>query len=346
MAYISFQPSDYYSTNLYTGNYTGASSEQVFTDIGFGPDFVWIKGRNATEKHVWTDTVRGATETLSCNTNSAQSTDAQYLKAFSSTGFTIGASNETNENGKLFASRSWKAGTTTGLSGGTITPTAYSFNATSGFGMYAYAGTSAAGTIAHGLGTAPECVIVKKVTGVDAWWMYHKDMGTANYGVLNTNGAIASNTGAWNDTAPTDTLIHLGDAGNTNSSSGGNTYIMYAFAPVKGFSAISSYRGNGNTDGPFVQTGFRPAFVMIKYHSAGNWYIFNNKALGYNPDNEMQYADLSNAEGTTDAIDFLSNGFKLRHTDTGYNANNETYYYIAFAEFPFVSSNSKAVVAR
>ena len=121
---------------------------------------------------------------------------------------------------------------------------------------------------------------------------------------------------------------------------------MYAFAPVKGFSAISSYRGNGNTDGPFVQTGFRPAFVMIKYHSAGNWYIFNNKALGYNPDNEMQYADLSNAEGTTDAIDFLSNGFKLRHTDTGYNANNETYYYIAFAEFPFVSSNSKAVVAR
>jgi len=342
MAYISFQPSDYYSTNLYTGT----ASEQVFTDIGFGPALVWLKGRNATEKHIWTDTVRGATKTLSCSTNSAQSTDAQYLTAFSSTGFTVGTSNETNQSGINFASRSWKAGTTSGLSGGTITPTAYSFNATSGFGMYAYAGTSAAGTIAHGLGTAPECLIVKKVSGVDAWWVYHKDMGTANYGVLDTNAALASNTGAWNDTAPTDTLIHLGDAGNTNSSSGSSTYIMYAFAPVKGFSAISSYRGNGNTDGPFVQTGFRPAFVMIKYHSAGNWYIFNNKALGYNPDNEMQYADLSNAEGTTDAIDFLSNGFKLRHTDTGYNANNETYYYIAFAEFPFVSSNSKAVVAR
>ena len=342
MAYISFQPSDYYSTNLYTGT----ASEQVFTDIGFGPALVWLKGRNATEKHIWTDTVRGATKTLSCSTNSAQSTDAQYLTAFSSTGFTVGTSNETNQSGINFASRSWKAGTTSGLSGGTITPTAYSFNATSGFGMYAYAGTSAAGTIAHGLGTAPECLIVKKVSGVDAWWVYHKDMGTANYGVLDTNAALASNTGAWNDTAPTDTLIHLGDAGNTNSSSGSSTYIMYAFAPVKGFSAISSYRGNGNTDGPFVQTGFRPAFVMIKYHSAGNWYIFNNKALGYNPDNEMQYADLSNAEGTTDAIDFLSNGFKLRHTDTGYNTNNETYYYIAFAEFPFVSSNSKAVVAR
>ena len=342
MAYISFQPSDYYSTNLYTGT----ASEQVFTDIGFGPALVWLKGRNATEKHIWTDTVRGATKTLSCSTNSAQSTDAQYLTAFSSTGFTVGTSNETNQSGINFASRSWKAGTTSGLSGGTITPTAYSFNATSGFGMYAYAGTSAAGTIAHGLGTAPECLIVKKVSGVDAWWVYHKDMGTANYGVLDTNAALASNTGAWNDTAPTDTLIHLGDAGNTNSSSGSSTYIMYAFAPVKGFSAISSYRGNGNTDGPFVQTGFRPAFVMIKYHSAGNWYIFNNKALGYNPDNEMQYADLSNAEGTTDAIDFLSNGFKLRHTDTGYNANNETYYYIAFAEFPMVSSNSKAGTAR
>ena len=146
MAYISFQPSDYYSTNLYTGT----ASEQVFTDIGFGPALVWLKGRNATEKHIWTDTVRGATKTLSCSTNSAQSTDAQYLTAFSSTGFTVGTSNETNQSGINFASRSWKAGTTSGLSGGTITPTSYSINTTSGIGMYQYDGSGTNGaTIPH-----------------------------------------------------------------------------------------------------------------------------------------------------------------------------------------------------
>ena len=342
MAYISFQPTDFFNTVLYTGN----GSTQTITGTGFQPNLTWIKGRDNTEYYRLYDSVRGATKEIYSNANLAEGTNANSLTSWNADGFAVGTETGVNNNTDLYLGWNWKAGTTSGLTGGTITPTAYSINTTSGFGMYAYAGTSAAGTIAHGLGTAPECVIAKKVSGVDAWWMYHKDMGTANYGVLDTNAAIASNTGAWNDTAPTDTLIHLGDAGNTNSSSGSSTYIMYAFAPVKGFSAISSYRGNGNTDGPFIQTGFRPAFVMIKYHSAGNWYIFNNKALGYNPDNEMQYADLSNAEGTTDAIDFLSNGFKLRHTDTGYNANNETYYYIAFADFPFVSSNSKAGTAR
>ena len=346
MAYISFQPSDYYSTNLYTGT----ASEQVFTDIGFGPDFVWLKGRNATEKHIWTDTVRGATKTLSCSTNSAQSTDAQYLTAFSSTGFTVGTSNETNQSGINFASRSWKAGTTTGIATNgstTITPSSYSFNQTSGFSIVEYTGNDTAGAkVPHGLGVAPKMVIIKSMGSTNYWVVGHASAAWTHYAYLNTNGAWTAENTRFNSTDPDSVNVTLGSGGNTNGSGGDSPLIMYSFAAIKGFSAISSYRGNGNTDGPFVQTGFRPAFVMIKYHSAGNWYLFNNKALGYNPDNEMQYADLSNAEGTTDAIDFLSNGFKLRHTDTGYNANNETYYYIAFADFPFVSSNSKSGTAR
>jgi len=351
MAYISFQPSDYYSTNLYTGT----ASEQVFTDIGFGPALVWLKGRNATEKHIWTDTVRGATKTLSCSTNSAQSTDAQYLTAFSSTGFTVGTSNETNQSGINFASRSWKAGTTSGLSGGTITPTAYSFNATSGFGMYAYAGTSSAGTIAHGLGTAPECVIVKKVSGADAWWAYHlythSDTSTSGqyYTVLDTTATRNTNSGAWNNTNPTDTLIHLGDAGNTNSSSGSSTYIMYAFAPKKGFSSFGGFKGNANANGPFCYTGFRPAWILIKNASGVEaWNCWDVKRSPFNLTQNSLNIDDTSAQQTSSAkcLDILSNGFKIRTTSTEINGNNADMIYLAFAEFPLVSSNSKIGTAR
>jgi hypothetical protein len=346
MAYISFQPSDFFNTLLYDGN----NSTQALTGVGFQPGFCWIKSRNNTDNHALYDAVRGATKTIYSNDQAAEVTNANGLTSFDADGFTCGDANIVNGGtGRIYFSLSWKAGTTTGIdtTGSTITPSAYSFNQTNGFSIVQYTGNDTAGAkVPHGLGVAPKMVIIKSTSSTNYWVVGHASAGWTHYAYLNTNGAVSADATRFNDTAPDSVNVTLGSGGNTNGSGGDSPFIMYSFAPIKGFSAISQYRGNGNTDGPFVETGFRPAFVMIKYDAAGNWYMFNNKALGYNPDNEMQYADLGNAEGTTDAIDFLSNGFKLRHTDTGYNANNETYYYIAFADFPFVSSNSKACVAR
>ena len=159
-----------------------------------------------------------------------------------------------------------------------------------------------------------------------------------------------TNSAAWNDSAPTDTLIHLGTAGNTNSSSGSPTYIMYAFAPVKGFSSFGKYYGNNNDDGPFIYTGFRPAFLMVKQsNDVGDWLIMDDKRVGYNPDNNYFKANATSAsQGAANKCDILSNGFKPRSSGAGHDLNgaSDTYNYMAFAEFPMVSSNSKAGTAR
>ena len=159
-----------------------------------------------------------------------------------------------------------------------------------------------------------------------------------------------TNSAAWNDSAPTDTLIHLGTAGNTNSSSGSPTYIMYAFAPVKGFSSFGKYYGNNNDDGPFIYTGFRPAFLMVKQsNDVGDWLIMDDKRVGYNPDNNYFKANATSAsQVAANKCDILSNGFKPRSSGAGHDLNgaSDTYNYMAFAEFPMVSSNSKAGTAR
>ena len=345
-AYISFQPSDFFSTKLYTGD----ASTQAVTGVGFAPNMTWIKNSSASGDHSLYDTLRGATKCIVPNGNDEEQTYSTGLTVFGSDGFTVGSQAIVNGSGNNIVSWNWKMGTTSGLSGGTITPTGYSFNSTSGCGIYQYAGTSSNGTIAHGLGTAPECVIVKKVSAADAWWVYHQGTGAGKYMVLDSTAAPVTNSAAWNDTAPTDTLIHLGTAGNTNSSSGSPTYIMYAFAPKKGFSSFGSYYGNNNDDGPFIYTGFRPAFLMVKQsNDVGDWLIMDDKRLGYNPDNNYFKANATSAsQGAANKCDILSNGFKPRSSGAGHDLNgaSDTYNYMAFAEFPMVSSNSKAGTAR
>jgi len=345
MAFISFQPSDFFKPLLYTGN----GSTQTISGAGFQPDFTWIKGDNS-EYHRAYDSVRGATKEIYPNANLGEGTNANSLTSWNADGFAVGTETGVNTNTDDYSAWNWKAGTTSGLSGGTITPSAYSINTTSGVGIYQYAGTSSNGTIAHGLGTAPECVIVKKVSAADAWWVYHQGTGAGKYMVLDTTAAPVTNSAAWNDSAPTDTLIHLGTAGNTNSSSGSPTYIMYAFAPVKGFSSFGKYYGNNNDDGPFIYTGFRPAFLMVKQsNDVGDWLIMDDKRVGYNPDNNYFKANATSAsQGAANKCDILSNGFKPRSSGAGHDLNgaSDTYNYMAFAEFPMVSSNSKAGTAR
>jgi len=342
MAYISFQPSDFFSTKLYTGT----AAELAITGVGFQPDVTWIKCRSLVKNHYLFDSVRGATKNLAPNDTDVEATSAQRLKSWQSDGFTLGTSAGTNDSAATFASWNWKAGTTSGLSGGTITPSAYSFNTTSGFGIYKYTGTGANATIPHGLGVAPHLVIVKHLSGASDWevgstsytsWAYHQG--------LNLTNAESSSATCWNSTAPTSTVFSVGTNGAINGS--GQTYVAYVFANVKGYSKMGTYTGNGNADGPFIYTGFRPAFAIRKIlDSTDSWYLTDSKRLGYNPQNDYLFANATQTESSLTRFDFLSNGIKIRTTDGGDNGNGNTYMYIAFAEFPFVSSNSKAGTAR
>ena len=356
MAYISFQPKDFFNNVTYTG--TGASN--AVTGVGFAPDFVWCKDRVQDINSSLCDTVRTATKTLISNTNDTEQTYAEGLKSFDADGFTVGTQGFINTNTNGYISYNWKAGTTSGISGGTITPSSYTINTTSGFGIYKYTGTGSNGTIAHGLSTAPKMVIVKRLT-VDTgdWNSWHHNLGSGlNYINLNTSSAKASNAAVWNSTEPSSTLISIGTYGATNTS--GSAYVLYAFSEVKGFSSMGVYTGNGNADGAFVYTGFEPAMIIAKNRDSGGvaaygWTMISNTfGMGgatdanpaFNDLTQNLFADQSVSVGTGNAVDFLSNGFKWRSTGTGGNQSTAPFIYIAFSKQAIVSSNSKAGTAR
>ena len=343
--YISFQPSDFYNTKLYEGN----SSTQAITGVGFQPDFVWIKNRTDTNNHRLYDAARGVENSIISDDNSAQSTSTG-LTAFDSDGFTLGSTGSQNGTGHDYASWNWKAGTTSGLSGGTITPTAYSINTTSGFGVYAYKGTGSNATIAHGLGVAPTFMMVKRLNSTDSWRVYHSGIGPTKYMTLNSTAAETTEATIWNSTAPDATVFSIGTDSSVNTST--NTYIAYVFAPIKGFSAFNMFQGQADDNGPFCFTGFRPAIVIMKKSgsgSAANWQLANTKmssAGGANVINRQMLPDTSAIAQTEDSMDLLSNGFKIRNGDAHFNQNLQPFIYAAFAEFPLVSSNDVPGLAR
>ena len=342
--YISFQPSDFFNTVLWTG--TGAS--QAITGVGFQPDFVWGKKRSGAYFHGLFDSARGATKYIQSDATAAEVTNAESLKTFDADGFTAGTIGVLNEVAATYVGWNWKAGTTTGLTGGTITPSAYSINTTSGFSAIAYTGTTTGGeTIPHGLGVVPDMVIIKKLSTTSDWKVYHSSMDTTapqDYALsLNTTAAKDDSVGPWHDTAPTSTLVTLG----TDNNSGSVTYIAYCFANKKGYSKMGVYYGDGNADGAFVYTGFRPAFVLNKMTvGTANWVLHDNKRLGYNANNNQLYPNTNGAADTNDYLDILSNGFKLRDSAASVNGTTDPYIYAAFAEFPIVSSNDIPTVAR
>ena len=358
--YISFQPSDFFSTKLYTG--TGA--ELANTGVGFQPDLIWNKERSGTEGQNWTDSVRGATKYVMSNNTDAESTNAQSVKSFDSDGFTLGTFDGMNTNTETYASWNWKAGTTSGIAtdgSTTITPSYYSFSQTAGISIIKYSGNATSGAqLAHGLGAKPSFLILKCTNSGENWAVYHKNMSntlvTTNtdfdtdaqdyYLNLNAQSSRGDSTNWWHYTAPTDVNMYLGNENEVNGS--GNTYIAYVFSEKKGFSKFHGHKGNGSADGVFCYTGFRPAWLMVKRVDSGSedWNVWNSKALGYNVDNNKLYANLSTAEQTADEIDLVSNGFKFRTTNGGLNASSGTYIWAAFAESPIVSSNDIPGVAR
>ena len=322
---------------LYTGN---GGSLTVTNAGGFQPDFIWTKVRSTSGQHVLNDSVRGANKTLYSSLTNAEQTNTAGtgITAFNSNGYTLGTqisgTGDTNGNGSTYVAWQWKAG------GAAVTNTAgtisaqVSANTTSGFSVVTYTGTGSAATVGHGLGVAPKMIIVKnRNNGATDWAVYHANLTSASFYLwLNSTQAQASSAIVWNNTAPTSTVFSIGTGSQTNGSTNG--MVAYCWSEVAGFSKFGSYTGNGSADGPFVFTGFRPRFVLVKCSSsADNWSINDSSRDTYNAWNARLYPDLSNAENAGGAGDFLSNGFKLRSASQ--NTNGATYIYMAFAESPF-----------
>ena len=339
----------YFNTILWTGN---SPSTQALTGVGFQPDFVWVKKRSTAAEHCVTDAARGVTETIFPSSTALEATRAGGLTAFGADGFTVGADGDFNGGAATFVGWNWLGGTTSGITtdgSTTITPSAYSFNQTSGFSVLSYTGNSTSGAkLAHGLGVAPEVVFIKNLGTLNDWVTYSKYVKSTTpedwVMRLNNTSIAVDDVTMWNDTQPDSVNITLGNAGNLNT---GYSYIAYCFAPVKGYSKFGSYTGNGNADGPFVYTGFRPAFVMLKdADSVAAWRISDNKRLGYNVDNNDLEVDSTAVEGTDDNLDILSNGFKIRRSVGGLNTSGNLNIYMAFAEAPFVNSEGVPCNAR
>ena len=352
-AYISFQPTDYYKTQLYTG--TGAENAQTFPQTAaMQPDFTWIKARTGSKSHRLFDSPRGVTNWIASDNNGAESTTAESLKSFDSDGFTLGTYDHVNDNTVTFASWNWKGGTTSGITTNgstTITPSSYSFSAAAGISIVKYTGNYTSGAkVAHGLGAVPELIIVKRLDAAAAWAVYMKAMGNTKNMKLNTNANATTSTAYWNDTTPDSVNFTLGN--NTDVNNSGTAHVAYCFAPIKGFSRFGNYSGNGDNDGPMIFTGFRPAFLMTKsITDAGDndWHMMDDKRNGFNPENWLIQADLAIAEETGSSyewVDFVSNGFKMRTNNGSINSSGANYSYMAFGEFPFVSSNSIPTTAR
>ena len=356
MAYTAIDdPSAHFKVQLYTGNGTAIGSGGLAvtfndTDTDLQPDLVWIKNRDAADFHVLTDAVRGVTKYIKSNDTTAETTNAESLTGFDADGFTVGDMNEVNTNTEAFVAWNWKAGGSgSANTDGSISTTATSANTTSGVSIVTYTGSGSAGTLGHGIGIVPKTFVVKRLDSTSAWSMYWKALGSDKYIYMNDTAAVATDATSefWNNTDPTSTVFSVGDADYTNGSS--QTYVAYLFADVQGFSKFGSFTGNGDADGPFIYTGFRPAYVLYKVSDGtSDWYIQDTKRLTYNVNNTRLEANNTDAEvtGASDSIDMLSNGFKLRYTSASFNASGATYVYAAFAESPFVNSKGVPTNAR
>ena len=306
------QANQYFDVKLATGSNIGSVTLGAFSSV-----LAWIKDRANINNHQLLDSVRGTSGSDVLQSNTTSGTVSYSTPTGNSVGWV------------------WKAnGAGSSNTAGTITSTV-SANTTSGFSIVTYTGNGTSGaTVGHGLGVVPNMIIVKNRGAVTDWLIYHTSLGATKSIAFDTAAAITSST-RWNDTAPSSTLITLGTSSGVNGST--NTYVAYAFAPVAGYSAFGSYVGNGSTDGPFVYTGFRPEYVVVKRtNDTGNWTILDNARSTANPTDEYLWANLTAAEvANLHAFDFLSNGFKLRNTTSDHNSNGSTYIYMAFAEFPF-----------
>jgi hypothetical protein len=316
------QAGKFFDTTTYTSNGTS----QTITNSGFQPDFVWTKARSAISSNILVNSVVGASKYLRSNTTDSETTDANYLTSFNSSGFSVGSSNY--GSGTTMVGWQWKAnGAGVTNTAGSITSTV-SANTTSGFSVVTYTGSGSAATVGHGLGAAPRMIIVKARNFARNWNVYHGSLGATQGINLNATAAATTDSGWWNNTAPTSSVFTAG----SYSSEGTVTYVAYCFSEIPGYSKFGSYTGNGSSDGPFLYLGFTPKYILIKQSSSSgtNWRIItiNTSYLSANTA-DAQY---DNPPGP---IRGMSNGVKIVGTGGDINGSGSTFIYAAFAAFPF-----------
>ena len=360
MAYTTIDdPSAHHQTAFYTGNAT----QRNITNDGnsdLQPDWVWIKSVSALESNMLYDTSRGVTKDLRSGGTAAENTNAQGLQAFNSDGFQLGTLQNVNYNSQTLVAWQWKA------NGGTLTTndasatsigthdSQFQANTTAGFSIVTWTGNAEPETIAHGLGATPDMIWIKNRADSEGWWVGSASAGSISGGkylLLHNDNALATNSTSFVNQDPTSTVFRVGgsNSGADNLINGNSdNMIAYCFTSIKGYSKIGSYTGNGNADGTFVYTGFKPAWLLWKRtDSATSWRVFDNKRDTDNVVKSRLFPDVTDAANTSqDTLDFLSNGFKLKSTNSGGNASSGTYIYMAFAEHPFVSSKGVPVTAR
>ena len=316
------KPSDYFVTNLHTGN----GGTQAITGVGFAPNWIWIKNRTSAEGSGIFDTVRGATKMLCSANDDGESTTTNSLTAFGTDGFSVGANNRVNQNTNNIVSWNWKeqAGV---------------------FDIVSYTGNGSNRTIAHNLGVVPKMMIVKRRDASASWFVYHVANGNGNVMKLDNTEAVSAYAEYWNATTPTSSVFSLGTAATANVD--GGTFIAYLFGDSS-ISKMGSYTANANVNGTFVFTGHKPAFLLIKNTSqATDWIMYDNKRDGFEPQNKEFRANTSAAERNAEDnnVQFCANGFKLRNAGTKSNADSgNTLIYMSFAEQPFVTSTGNGSI--
>ena len=321
-------PEAYFQVKLYTGN-GGSQSITLDGDTDMQPDLIWIKERDDAHSSSVIDSVRGVRKTLTSDENASVITESSGLSAFDSDGFSFDGAggNHVNVSDQPTVAWCWKE------------------SATAGFDIVTYTGNAAQGRdLSHSLSAVPHVMIVKNRTNSIKWAIYHHKNTSApetDYLALHNTAATADDATVWSDEAPTSSVFTLGDNGDGNADSA--TFINYLWTGIQGFSKFGTFEGNGNADGAFVYTGFRPAYVWIKnIDASNNWWIGDSVRSTYN---QMDDALLINgaaaeAQHASYYIDFLSNGFKQRGVEGVLNDAN-TYIYYAVAETPFKYSNAR-----
>jgi hypothetical protein len=343
------------NATLFTATGTTQTITNGVAGQAFQPDLVWTKSRTNTSGNDLNDSVRGASKYLVSFTTGAETTDANFITSFNSNGFSLGTNNYVN--GQSIVGWQWKAGgTAVTNTSGTIS-SQVSANTTSGFSVVTYTGNGGNNqTVGHGLGVAPKMIIIKnRSSATEGWATWHGSLPT-KAGYLNDTtdfqtgsyAAYGFNEPNSSGTYPTSSVFYISASGRTYNSDitngNGNTFVAYCWTPIAGFSQFGSYTGNSSTDGPFIYTGFRPRFLLIKRtDTTGDWWLEDTSRNTYNAADLVLFPNTSGAESGPNTYywDFLSNGFKLRSTSTGYNASGGTYIYAAFAENPFKYANAR-----
>ena len=335
MAYTTIDdPELYFQVKIYTGDGNDNRAITFDGEEDMQPDLTWFKNRGATAWHNVYDAVRGVNKALAANDDNAEESRSDTMDSFDSNGFTLG--NDTSQN---------PDGLNTNADGHTYVAWCWKESATAGFDIVAYTGNATAGnTVSHSLSAVPKMIVTKGRAGTNNWSIYHEARGNGKALLFNLDYAEQDYTSFWNDTTPSSSVFTLGDGSDTNPSA---TMIAYLWSEKQGFSKFGSYVGNNNADGAFVFTGFRPAFVLIKNATdAADWTINDIARDPGNVNNLRLFINDPKVESSgSNSMDMLSNGFKLRSTDSG-NNGPQTYIYAAFAEAPLVNSKGVPCNAR